>query len=84
MGTTKKNLNLVKGLRAKGLDIKRLFPRKFEVEGQKHLMCRHFFNVTQPFVGVVYEGEYPPPLLHCGTLWPPGKCPEKCISGHVL
>ena len=57
MRTTKENLNLVKGLRAKGLDIKRLFPRKFEVEGQKHLMCRHFFNVTQPFVGVVYEGE---------------------------
>ena len=40
MGTTKENLNLVKGLRAKGLDIKRLFPRKFEVEGQKNLICR--------------------------------------------
>ena len=40
MGTTKENLNLVKGLRAKGLDIKRLFPRKFEVEGQKNLIRR--------------------------------------------
>lgn len=41
MGTTKENLNFVKGLRAKGLDNKRpwtRFPRKFEVEGQKHLM----------------------------------------------
>ena len=37
MGTTKENLNLVKGLRAKGLDIKRLFP---EVEGQKNLIRR--------------------------------------------
>lgn len=36
MGTTKENLNLVKGLRAKGLDIKRLFPRK----GQKNLIRR--------------------------------------------
>ena len=61
MGTTKENLNLVKGLRAKGLDIKRLFPRKFEVEGQKHSMRRHFFNVAQLFVGVVYEGDNPLP-----------------------
>ena len=40
MGTTKENLNLVNGFRAKGLDIKRLFPRKFEVEGRKNLIRR--------------------------------------------